>query len=684
MTNPSLPLLSVCVPIYNAMPYLPERMDSIFAQDFQDYEIVVCDSYSNDGSWEYIQSLKDPRLRVYQVPRNGVYAGWNECLRRAQGRYIHFATADDKEDPNLYSTLIAILEKHPQIPLAYGKLAFIDDKGNPTRMDLWEFNTLKNLHQTSGILPQLPCHFFGLIYYPTWISINTAIYRKELHEHIGYWREDCYGFADCLFAEKYYRKFQSFYTTETTGYWRQHDTQQTHTQDEAKARKFRLEKRKVLIRGEYIDLYQKYFSPDQFRKFIRFLAIIEMKFLRKKLTLKERLRCWWTDLCRLLRGAFPCEAFLKNLELIKIIVTEFNIDLVLNRKEQAINRLNLLSNKQISSIKLKYSSKLPRNAVLPQEISIQEKLASPITAVIIDAFPSDTLPKMNPSMLDKQLPSGFQVIYLLDPVSQNERLSKENYLEQSIHKQIIYKENWNESLQYVFNSIRHPLTLFLLRGDSLCPSTVTVLSALMNQYQDIAWLMPTTLMFLNESEEFSTFEKTLEQSAFYLYNHLLTPGRFPVIFPRFAAVSGTIVRSEYLKQAIDWKRLPELGGLPLEITLLHCLGMHIKPAYWAGVSMVRDAKTFHEWLMALGQVPKSIRRQVLAALTDEHRRNYREYLALKWMYLLGNADSLAYKWVKKHLLTRALKARHSQTVFYYDKEKHQWERHERFMIKFIH
>ena len=52
-----MPKVSICVPNLNTRPYLPERFETIFNQTFQDWELIVCDSYSDDGSWEYIQEL---------------------------------------------------------------------------------------------------------------------------------------------------------------------------------------------------------------------------------------------------------------------------------------------------------------------------------------------------------------------------------------------------------------------------------------------------------------------------------------------------------------------------------------------------------------------------------------------------------------------------------------------------
>ena len=107
-----MPLVSICLPTLNARKFLEPRMQTILAQTLTDWELIVCDSYSDDGTWEYFQQFKnDPRIRRHQVPKAGLYAGWNECLRRATGEYIYIATADDTCTPELLEKMVGGLTR---------------------------------------------------------------------------------------------------------------------------------------------------------------------------------------------------------------------------------------------------------------------------------------------------------------------------------------------------------------------------------------------------------------------------------------------------------------------------------------------------------------------------------------------------------------------------------------------
>ena len=84
-------LASICMPNLNTRPFLKERFDSIFNQTFQDWELFVYDSHSDDGAWEFIQDLakKCDRMRIAQGPREGPYpVGTNVYDAQAASMFI--------------------------------------------------------------------------------------------------------------------------------------------------------------------------------------------------------------------------------------------------------------------------------------------------------------------------------------------------------------------------------------------------------------------------------------------------------------------------------------------------------------------------------------------------------------------------------------------------------------------
>jgi glycosyltransferase involved in cell wall biosynthesis len=127
------PVVSILIPCLNARPFLNERVDSILGQTFSDWEAIVLDSYSDDGSWEFFQSVGaiDQRFRLYQVPREGLYVALNRGIALATGEFIHVATCDDTMMPDCLATLLDAFEICPRAGIAACDVQLINANGEP-------------------------------------------------------------------------------------------------------------------------------------------------------------------------------------------------------------------------------------------------------------------------------------------------------------------------------------------------------------------------------------------------------------------------------------------------------------------------------------------------------------------------------------------------------------------------
>ena len=89
-------IISIIVPVYNAEKYIRETVESVLAQTFDDWELLLVDDCSTDSSREIINGFDDPRIRLIKQPENkGAYAARTRGLKEAEGRYIAFLDADD-------------------------------------------------------------------------------------------------------------------------------------------------------------------------------------------------------------------------------------------------------------------------------------------------------------------------------------------------------------------------------------------------------------------------------------------------------------------------------------------------------------------------------------------------------------------------------------------------------------
>src|SRR5688572_19220137 len=115
--------VSVVIPAYNAERYLPEAVESILRQTFQDFEVIAIDDCSTDGTWGVIQSFaaKDPRVRAYRNDRNlGIAGNRNKGVGLARGKYLLWQDADDVSVPGRLEKQFRFMESHPDVGIVGG------------------------------------------------------------------------------------------------------------------------------------------------------------------------------------------------------------------------------------------------------------------------------------------------------------------------------------------------------------------------------------------------------------------------------------------------------------------------------------------------------------------------------------------------------------------------------------
>ena len=106
------PKISVIVPLYNAKKFVRTCIESILAQTFKDFELIVIDDQSTDGSLEIVQSYRDPRIKTFQNIKNLGDAGTrNAGLGISKGKYIYFMDDDDAILPQTLETFFNAAEE---------------------------------------------------------------------------------------------------------------------------------------------------------------------------------------------------------------------------------------------------------------------------------------------------------------------------------------------------------------------------------------------------------------------------------------------------------------------------------------------------------------------------------------------------------------------------------------------
>ena len=124
------PLVSVIVPIYNRAELAQQAIDSVLAQTFTDYEIIVVDDGSTDQTRAVVTAYGEPVRYVYQANQD-VSVARNHGMRLARGRYIAFLDSDDRFHPEKLALQVACLKANPDVVMVYTAYRFVRSDGMP-------------------------------------------------------------------------------------------------------------------------------------------------------------------------------------------------------------------------------------------------------------------------------------------------------------------------------------------------------------------------------------------------------------------------------------------------------------------------------------------------------------------------------------------------------------------------
>lgn len=127
-------LVSIIMPCYNAAPYIARSIESVLAQTYEDWELLITDDGSTDKSVEIIQAYcdKDERIKLIISDHKGTANARNLSIEKAKGRFLAFLDSDDLWYPEkLQKQISYMLDNH--LAFTYTWYEIIDENGNPTR-----------------------------------------------------------------------------------------------------------------------------------------------------------------------------------------------------------------------------------------------------------------------------------------------------------------------------------------------------------------------------------------------------------------------------------------------------------------------------------------------------------------------------------------------------------------------
>lgn len=176
--------VSVIIPLYNAKSYIGLTMESILNQTYQDFEILIIDDCSSDGSLKEVERMADKRVRILRNEKNmGIAYSRNRGLEEASGEYIALLDHDDLSPEYRLEHEVDFLDSHPDIMVVGGHERDIDQDGRDLNK---QWNTYRN-----------PKYIKAYMMFSNAVPNGAAMFRKSFVDryHIRY-EENMYGAED--------------------------------------------------------------------------------------------------------------------------------------------------------------------------------------------------------------------------------------------------------------------------------------------------------------------------------------------------------------------------------------------------------------------------------------------------------------------------------------------------------
>ena len=188
--------ISIVIPTFNRGYILARALQSVCEQTYQRHEIVVVDDGSTDDTEDVVAAVAASDVRYLRHPRNlGVSAAANTGVRAATGDLLAFMGSDDVLKPDMFESLVAVLDQHPGLEAAFGDVEIVEGvEGEP-----WTRGLAREMPRFSTLLPKerLPSplivsrrEMYLCLLEEVPIKPTALIVRKRVFDQIGYFSEE--------------------------------------------------------------------------------------------------------------------------------------------------------------------------------------------------------------------------------------------------------------------------------------------------------------------------------------------------------------------------------------------------------------------------------------------------------------------------------------------------------------
>ena len=239
----SAPFISVVIPAYNGASFIREAIDSVFAQSFDDYDVLVVDDGSTDETRAIVESYGD-RVRYHYQENQGLAVARNTGLRLAGGRYITYLDADDIWEPDNLRVKAAVLRAQPDLGGVFSEFSVFDEQGpqqgrgshyvfpyfSRTGRDFaTTFERRTTLDVPGGKPVELYFgHVFDRLFWGNFILPTSMVFSRQLALEVGEFRPDLRTQQDYEYWLRFSRRCPLAYVDRVLVRYRRHAAQLTN------------------------------------------------------------------------------------------------------------------------------------------------------------------------------------------------------------------------------------------------------------------------------------------------------------------------------------------------------------------------------------------------------------------------------------------------------------------------
>ena len=223
------PLVSIIVPNFNHFPFLKERVDSVIAQTYLNFEVILMDDCSKDKSRELLEQYRShPKVShiVYNETNSGsTFRQWNKGVELAKGEYIWIAESDDVAAPSFLQKVMSVYNSDPAVVLSFTQSYKLNYKSEITGSWLgFMKSTDKKLFLKDFIISGHNFITRSLIYKNTIPNASSLVFNKQVYLAIGGADITLRYCSDWLTWLKMATKGKVAYISEPLNYFRYHDS----------------------------------------------------------------------------------------------------------------------------------------------------------------------------------------------------------------------------------------------------------------------------------------------------------------------------------------------------------------------------------------------------------------------------------------------------------------------------